>query len=100
MAPALPALPAGAVGAWLLAFASAALWVLREGDWQRVRIAIPGYLTLFALQLFAALRFRGALVDDGRTWAYVGTLVVLFALTALAAWRQEARLHKGMPAAV
>jgi hypothetical protein len=96
----LPALPAGAVGAWLLAFASAALWVLREGDWRRVRIAIPGYLTLFALELLAVLRFRSALVDGRRTWAYVGTLVVLFVVTALAAWRQEAQLHKGMPAAV
>jgi hypothetical protein len=85
----LPALPAGAVGAWLLAFAAASWWVLREGDWQRVRIAIPGYLALCALQLLAVLRFRNALLGDGRTWAYVATLVALFALTALAAWQQE-----------
>lgn len=89
----LPALPAGAVGAWLLAFAAACWWVLREGDWQRVRIAIPGYLALCVLQLLAVLRFRNDMVDDGRTWAYVGTLVALFILSALGAWHQE-RLGK------
>ena len=29
----VPRLPAGAVGAWLLAIAAGAWWVLREGDW-------------------------------------------------------------------
>jgi hypothetical protein len=85
----LPALPAGAVGAWLLAFAAASWWVLREGDWQRVRIAIPGYLALCALLLVAVLRFRGGLVDGAETSIYVGTLVALFVLTAVAGWRQE-----------
>lgn len=85
----LPALPASAVGAWILAFAAASWWVLREGDWQRVRIAIPGYLALCVLQLIAVVRFRSDVVDGVRTWAYVGTLVGLFVLTALAAWQQE-----------
>ena len=87
----LPALPAGAVGAWLLAFGAASWWVLREGDWQRVRVAIPGYLALCVLQLLAVLRFRSALLGGGRTWVYVSTLVALFVLTALAAWQQETR---------
>lgn len=86
---ALPPLPAAAMGAWVLAFAAASWWVLREGDWQRVRIAIPGYLAMCALQLLAVLRFRGAVVDGPRVWAYVGTLAGLFVLTALAAWQQE-----------
>jgi hypothetical protein len=85
----LPALPAGAVGAWLLAFAAASWWVLREGDWQRVRIAIPGYLALCALQLLAVLRFRNDLADGARAWVYAATLAGLFVLTALAAWHQE-----------
>jgi hypothetical protein len=87
----LPALSAGAVGAWLLAFGAASWWVLREGDWQRVRVAIPGYLALCVLQLLAVLRFRSALLGGGRTWVYVSTLVALFVLTALAAWQQETR---------
>jgi hypothetical protein len=94
----LPALPAGAVGAWILAFAAASWWVLREGDWQRVRIAIPGYLALCALLLLAVLRFRDDMVGGARTSVYVGTLVTLFVLTAVAARRQETshnRLAKG-----
>ena len=87
----LPALSAGAVGAWVLAFAAASWWVLREGDWQRVRIAIPGYLALCALLLVAVLRFREDMVDGARTSVYVATLVVLFVLTAIAGWRQETR---------
>jgi hypothetical protein len=89
----LPALPAGAVGAWLLGFAAACWWILREGDWQRVRITIPGYLALCVLQLLAVLRFRNDMINGRRAWAYVGTLVALFILTALAAWQQE-RLGK------
>jgi hypothetical protein len=87
----LPALPAGAVGAWILAFAAASWWVLREGDWQRVRIAIPGYLALCALLLVAVLRFREDLVDGARTSVYVATVVALFVLTAVAGWHQETR---------
>ncbi|HZA27878.1 MAG TPA: hypothetical protein VE915_09620 [Actinomycetota bacterium] len=90
---ALPPLPAGAVGAWVLAFAAASWWVLREGDWQRIRIAIPGYLAMCALQLLAAFRFRNELVDGPRTWAYVGTLAGLLVFTATAAWQQER--HRG-----
>jgi hypothetical protein len=87
----LPALPAGAVGAWVLAFAAASWWVLREGDWQRVRIAIPGYLAMCALQLVAVLRFRSAMIEGPRTWVYVGTLFGLLILTALATWQHERR---------
>lgn len=91
----LPALPAGAVGSWILAFAAASWWVLREGDWQRVRIAIPGYLALCALLLLAVLRFRVDMVDGARTTVYLAILVALFLLTAGAAWRQETRHRRG-----
>jgi hypothetical protein len=82
-------LPAGAVGAWVLAFAAASWWVLREGDWQRVRVAIPGYLIMFVLQLLAVIRFRDHLVGGARTWAYVTTFIALFVLTTVAALQQE-----------
>lgn len=35
-----PRLPAGAIGAWLLTAAAAAWWMLREGDWYRVRFTV------------------------------------------------------------
>ncbi len=85
-----------AAWAWLLVYV-ALPWVVIASFVLQER---AGGARAYSVQTLAALRFRSALVDDRRTWGYVATLIVLFALTALAAWRQEGQLHKGMPAAV
>ena len=51
---------------------------------------MPTYLLFYPLQLLAAVRFRSAFNTSAwQTWAYLGTLLVVFILVALATWQQE-----------
>jgi len=86
----LTALPAGAVGAWLLGIAAGSWGSFRERDWSHVRVFMPTYLVFFMLQLLAAVRFRGSFTTDGaHTWAYLGIMLTLLIAFALASWTHE-----------
>jgi hypothetical protein len=82
-------LAAGAVAAWIFSFGISSFWVLRDGDWDRVRITIPFYLLFYALLIMAALRFWDTFASDDRRAAYVAAVIAAFVLTSFAAWRQE-----------
>jgi hypothetical protein len=86
----LTRLSAAAIGAFLLMLATGCGWALREDDWTRFRLAVPFFLIWFPAQVAAAILHRADFEVPGPgIWAYVGALVVSFALFALAAWRQE-----------
>lgn len=86
----LSALPAGAVGAWLLTVAAGCWWCLRDGDWRRVRVAFPALLTFLVLLLVGAARYAEAFdADDSRTWVYLLVVAASALLFALAALSQE-----------
>jgi hypothetical protein len=92
----LPPLPAGAVAAWILSVGAASWWALRDGDWGRIRIAMPFYLLFYPLQLLGAIRFWDTFSKGARhTWVYVGLLIVAVVLTALATWHQERAAQSG-----
>jgi hypothetical protein len=86
----LPDLGAGAIAVWIVTFAAAAAWCLRERDWLRARVIFPAYLTLLVLLLLAALRFREAF-DGGawQTWTWLGAIVLSFGLVGAGALQQE-----------
>jgi hypothetical protein len=88
----LAALPAGAIGGWILSFAAGSWWALRDSDWSRIRLTIPFYLLFYVLLLIAAARFWDTLTGDAaRRWIYVGVLLAAFVMTAFAAVLQEKR---------
>lgn len=94
----LPPLPAGAVAVWLLTVAAGSWWALREGDWQRVRIAMPAHVIFCLLSLLAALRFRSTLAaDDWRAWAFIGALLFSLATFGVAFWLQEQGRRRLVP---
>jgi hypothetical protein len=88
----LPDLAAGAIAVWLVTFAAAAGWCLREGDWRRCRVIFPAYLTMLVLLIFAALRFSEAF-DGGawQTWTWLAAIAVSFLLLSAGALQQELR---------
>ncbi len=94
----LPPLSAGAVGAWLLTLAVGSAWPLYDGDWGRLRAAIPGLGAYMALIVIAALRFPDPL--DGGDWqerVFFAALVGLSLAGGTAAWQQERRRRGRTP---
>ena len=88
----VPALPAGAVGAWLLTTAAGSWWALREADWRRVRLAAPGLLALVVFAAVGAARYPDAFdADEWPTWTYFVALGISSLAFAAAAYRQERR---------
>jgi hypothetical protein len=70
-----------AVGAWLVGIGIISAQVTRENDWERVRVTMPGYALVGALQLVAILRY-----SDEVAWSrphaaiYVIVLLSIFGL--------------------
>lgn len=96
----LPDLGAGAIAVWLVTFAVAAAWCLRERDWRRARVIFPAYLTLLALLLLAALRFSETFDGSAwQTWAWVCAVVVSFVLLGAGAVQQELRRRRSVASA-
>jgi hypothetical protein len=80
---------------WLLTFAAAAAWCLREGDWLRARVVVPAYLSLVLLAL-AALRFSETF--DGGAWqtgTWLGAIGLSFVALSAAALQQERAERRG-----
>jgi hypothetical protein len=78
----LPPLAAGAVGAWLLTIGVGGAWGLREGDWGRFRIAVPGQAAYGLLAAIACVRYSEPL--DGGDWQE--RVFLLVAIVSVAAW--------------
>lgn len=91
----LPDLAAGAIAVWLATFAAAAAWCLREGDWRRVRLIFPAYLTFLLLLCLATLRFSESFDGSAwQTWTWLCALVLSFVLLGAGAVQQELRLRR------
>ena len=87
----LTPLTARAVAAWLLALGLAAAHVIREGDWERGRVAMVAYAVLGALELVALARYAGAIDWSGpRAWIYLLFLLSILAVGAYG-WRAAER---------
>jgi hypothetical protein len=88
----LPALAAGAVGAWLLTIASGSWWLLREGDWLAIRSSVPGLVLYLLLIVVAAARYTDTFdAHRWQTWTFFGALALTLVGFVLTAWRQNKR---------
>ena len=88
----LPSLPAAVLGGWLCTYAAAFLWfAVRERDWSRVRIGVAPAVISLALDLVAAMRFRGDFRSGAAIAAYVAVLTAMLALLAAAAYFEDKR---------
>jgi hypothetical protein len=66
------------IGAWLLAFAFAAVLVIREGDLTRLRAPAAAYAVFGVLQLLVLVLYRSSVSSaDPWLWAYVGLLLTV-----------------------
>jgi len=73
----MPALAAGAVGAWLLTIAAGSWWTLREGDWVAIRSSVPGLMAYLLFIVIAALRYNGTFdVHQWQFWTFFGAIAV------------------------
>jgi hypothetical protein len=91
---ALPALPAGIVGAWLCTYAAGFLWFsLRERAWSRVRLALLPAALALVLDLVSVVRLWGSFHGDAAIAIYISVLVVLLLGMSSAAFIEERRLR-------
>ena len=77
----LTPLTSRAVGAWLLALAAGLASTLYERDWRRIRVAVPTFAAMPALQTIALARYSDT-VDwtSASLWCYLAYLASLLAL--------------------
>jgi hypothetical protein len=86
----LPPVAAGAVAAWLLTIAVAGAWGLRDGDWNRFRIALPGLAAYAVLVAVAVVRYPEPLDrGDGRERVFLLVGLLLVAAWVAVVLRQE-----------
>jgi hypothetical protein len=86
----LPPLAAGAVAAWLLTIAAACAWGLRDGDWGRFRIALPGLAAYGVLVAVAVARYPEPLDGgDGQERAFLVVGLLVAAAWVAVVLRQE-----------
>jgi len=86
----LPPLSSGAVGAWALTIAAGSWWGLREADWSRFALVLPGPGVFVALVVLGAVRYSEPL--DARDWEERGFftgLALIAAGFAASAWQQR-----------
>jgi uncharacterized integral membrane protein len=97
----LPPLAAGAVGAWLLTIAAGSCWILRDGDWVRLRRTVPGLALFPALIVIAGIRYPEPLDgSDWQEWVFFGSLAGTLAACVATSWQQERRRRVPARAAV
>ena len=86
----LPPLSARAVGAWILTIAAGSWWALRERDWGRFNVTLPGLAIFLTFVALGAARYRDALrAGDWQEWALFGGLALSAATFAVVAWLQR-----------
>jgi hypothetical protein len=94
----LTALPARAIGAWLLGLGVCAAHVVGENDLERVQPACVSAALLGGLQLVALLRYA-ADVDWAQlqAWLYVAFLITLLATGGGGIWMRRRQARNARP---
>jgi hypothetical protein len=88
----LPALAAGAVGAWLLTIAAGSWWTLRERDWAAIRGSAPGLMAYLLFIIVASLRYTSTFdAHRWQFWTFFGAVALTLFGFAACAWDQERR---------